>query len=107
MKITLVPPQVNIVPVIAKADTLSPKEAAELKKKVMKELESHEIRVYQLPECDDDEDEEIKRTDHDLKVSWESPCQRLGDLELLSLEQRFHASALYALGSRSQTVPRR
>lgn len=56
------------MPVIAKADTLSPKEAADLKKKVMKELESHEIKVYQLPECDEDEDEEIKRTDHDLKV---------------------------------------
>ncbi|XP_028968815.1 septin-2 [Galendromus occidentalis] len=61
--------KVNIVPVIAKADTLSPKEAAELKKIIMKELESHEIRVYQLPECDEDEDEELKTTDRDLKES--------------------------------------
>lgn len=58
----------NIVPVIAKADTLTPKEVAELKKRVLKELECHEVMVYQLPECDEDEDDEFKDTDRQLKV---------------------------------------
>ncbi|XP_022696636.1 septin-2-like isoform X1 [Varroa jacobsoni] len=61
--------KVNIVPVIAKADTLTPKEVTELKKRVLKELECHEVMVYQLPECDEDEDDEFKDTDRQLKES--------------------------------------
>ncbi|RXG52341.1 Cytosolic non-specific dipeptidase, partial [Armadillidium vulgare] len=43
--------KVNIVPVIAKADTLTPAE------------------IYQFPECDEDEDEDFKLQDQALKAS--------------------------------------
>lgn len=52
--------KVNIVPVIAKADVLTKKEMQRLKKKVMEEIEANGIRIYSLPECDSDEDEEYK-----------------------------------------------
>lgn len=52
--------KVNIVPVIAKADVLTKKEMQRLKKKVMDEIEANGIRIYSLPECDSDEDEEYK-----------------------------------------------
>lgn len=52
--------KVNIVPVIAKADVLTKKEMQRLKKKVMEEIEGHGIKIYSLPECDSDEDEEYK-----------------------------------------------
>lgn len=52
--------KVNIVPVIAKADVLTKKEMQRLKKKVMEEIAAHGIRIYSLPECDSDEDEEYK-----------------------------------------------
>ncbi|OQR70445.1 septin-2-like, partial [Tropilaelaps mercedesae] len=61
--------KVNIVPVIAKADTLTPKEVVELKKRILKELECHEVNVYQLPDCEEDEDDEFKDTDRQLKES--------------------------------------
>lgn len=62
----------NIVPVIAKADTLTPKEIAELKKRILKELECHEVNAYQLPECEEDEDDDFKATDRQLKVRYSS-----------------------------------
>lgn len=52
--------KVNVVPVIAKADVLTKKEMQRLKKKVLDEIAENGIRIYSLPECDSDEDEEYK-----------------------------------------------
>jgi len=51
--------KVNIVPVIGKADTLTPEECVEFKANVMKEIESNDIKIYQFPveELDDEEEE--------------------------------------------------
>lgn len=59
--------KVNIVPIIAKADTLTPMEIHRLKAKVLEEIEEHHIRIYEFPECDSDEDEEFKVQDKELK----------------------------------------
>jgi len=52
--------KVNIVPVIAKADVLTKTEVQKLKKKVMEEIEKQGIKIYPLPDCDSDEDEDYK-----------------------------------------------
>jgi len=59
--------KVNIVPVIAKADTLTPKEIRILKAKVLTQIEEYKINIYEFPECDSDEDEEFKQQDSELK----------------------------------------
>uniref|UniRef100_A0A0P5RMK2 Septin n=3 Tax=Daphnia magna TaxID=35525 RepID=A0A0P5RMK2_9CRUS len=59
--------KVNIVPVIAKADMLTKKEIARLKKRVMEEIEANGIRIYPLPDCDSDEDEDYKEQVRQLK----------------------------------------
>ncbi|KAG5878483.1 hypothetical protein JTB14_003169 [Gonioctena quinquepunctata] len=59
--------KVNIVPVIAKADVLTKKEMLKLKKKILDEIAEHGIRIYSLPECDSDEDEEYKEQVRQLK----------------------------------------
>lgn len=59
--------KVNIVPVIAKADMLTKKEVARLKKRVMEEIEANGIRIYPLPDCDSDEDEDYKEQVRQLK----------------------------------------
>ena len=59
--------KVNIVPVIAKADMLTKKEVARVKKRVMEEIEANGIRIYPLPDCDSDEDEEYKEQVRQLK----------------------------------------
>ena len=57
--------KVNIVPVIGKADTLTPEECAEFKANVMKEIENNDIKIYQFPVDEFDEEEEAQ----DLQVS--------------------------------------
>lgn len=52
--------KVNIVPVIAKADVLTKKEMLKLKTRVMEEINANGIKIYPLPDCDSDEDEDYK-----------------------------------------------
>jgi septin 2 len=47
---------VNIIPVIAKADTLTPKEIKSLKMKIMNEIQDNGIKIYTGETDDDDED---------------------------------------------------
>ncbi|XP_042899380.1 septin-1 isoform X2 [Parasteatoda tepidariorum] len=59
--------KVNIVPVIAKADALTKKEVMQLKKRIMQEIDENGIRIYPLPDCDSDEDEDYKEQVKQLK----------------------------------------
>ncbi|XP_066579337.1 septin-4 [Amia ocellicauda] len=61
--------KVNIVPVIAKADTLTPSEVKTMKQRVRDEIEEFGINIYQFPDCDSDEDEDFKQEDTALKES--------------------------------------
>ncbi|XP_061673465.1 septin 5a isoform X3 [Syngnathoides biaculeatus] len=59
--------KVNIIPLIAKADCLTPTEIKKLKDRIREEIDKFGIKVYQFPECDSDEDEEFKQLDKELK----------------------------------------
>ncbi|KAI8138484.1 Septin-domain-containing protein [Fennellomyces sp. T-0311] len=48
--------RVNLIPVIAKADTLTPKDLAQFKRKILEVIEAQRIRVYSCPIESDDED---------------------------------------------------
>ncbi|XP_054598685.1 septin 4b isoform X5 [Nothobranchius furzeri] len=61
--------KVNIVPILAKADTLTPIEVKKKKFKIREEIEQYGIKIYQFPDCDSDEDEEFKQQDLELKES--------------------------------------
>ncbi|KAJ0022121.1 hypothetical protein NQD34_009611 [Periophthalmus magnuspinnatus] len=61
--------KVNIVPVLAKADTLTPSEVRKKKIKIREEIEQYGIKIYQFPDCDSDEDEDFKQQDLELKES--------------------------------------
>ncbi|XP_036006195.1 septin 4b isoform X2 [Fundulus heteroclitus] len=61
--------KVNIVPILAKADTLTPSEVKKKKIKIREEIEQYGIKIYQFPDCDSDEDEEFKQQDLQLKES--------------------------------------
>ena len=45
--------RVNIIPIIAKADTISRNELKEFKQRVMNELENNGVEIYQFPTSDD------------------------------------------------------
>ncbi|XP_070623181.1 septin-1 [Erythrolamprus reginae] len=61
--------KVNILPVIGKADCLTPKEVQLKKEKIRQELEANSICLYEFPECDSDEDEAFKAQDAEMKRS--------------------------------------
>ncbi|KAI9489737.1 Septin-domain-containing protein [Zychaea mexicana] len=48
--------RVNLIPVIAKADTLTPKDLAQFKQRILEVIEAQNIRVYSCPIESDDED---------------------------------------------------
>lgn len=49
--------KVNIIPVIAKADTLTPEELQQFKKQILNEIAQNKIKIYDFPEPLDDEEE--------------------------------------------------
>ncbi|GIY46531.1 hypothetical protein CDAR_490091 [Caerostris darwini] len=49
--------RVNIIPIIAKADTMTPEECHHFKKTILSEIAQNQIKIYEFPDCDDDEDE--------------------------------------------------
>ncbi|XP_021438121.2 septin-5 isoform X1 [Oncorhynchus mykiss] len=61
--------KVNIVPILAKADTLTPTEVKKKKFKIREEIQQYGIKIYQFPDCDSDEDEDFKQQDQELKDS--------------------------------------
>lgn len=50
----------NIIPVIAKADTLTPKEMSEFKKRIMEDIKHYGIQVYDFPYNEEDDDETVQ-----------------------------------------------
>ena len=61
--------KVSIVPVIAKSDCLTQAEIVSLKKKILQEIQENDIKIYSLPDCDSDEDEDFKQQVQDLRES--------------------------------------
>ncbi|XP_038154546.1 septin-7-like isoform X1 [Cyprinodon tularosa] len=53
--------KVNIIPLIAKADTMTPEECQQFKKQIMKEIHDHKIKIYDFPETDDEEEMKMIR----------------------------------------------
>ncbi|XP_020628727.1 septin-7-like isoform X2 [Orbicella faveolata] len=51
--------KVNIVPVIAKADTLTHDECTKFKKQILKEIEENDIGIYKFPDLGGDDDEDV------------------------------------------------
>jgi septin family protein len=60
--------KVNIIPLIAKADMLTPSERDEMKKRILKDIQSHEIALYSIPE-DFDEDSDYRDSVSQLKAA--------------------------------------
>jgi len=57
--------KVNIIPVIAKADTMTPEEVAHFKKQIMNQIVQSKIRIYEFPDCEEGETEENERKEND------------------------------------------
>lgn len=88
--------KVNIVPVIAKADCLTKKEILRLKCRIMQEIECNDIKIYPLPDCDSDEDEDYKEQVKQLKAAV--PFAVCGANTLLEVKGKKVRGRLYPWG---------
>ncbi|KAK0181715.1 hypothetical protein PV327_003976 [Microctonus hyperodae] len=53
--------KVNIIPVIAKADTMTPDECAQFKKQILNEMAQHKIKIYEFPELEEEEENKMQK----------------------------------------------
>lgn len=88
--------KVNIIPVIAKADTLTKNELLRLKRKILDEIDKFGIQIYPLPDCDDDEDEEYREQCKQLKEAV--PFAVIGSNTVLEVKSRKVRGRLYPWG---------
>jgi cell division control protein 11 len=61
-------PRVNVIPVIGKADTLTPSELSAFKKRVMEDIEYYGIPVYNFPYDVEEDDEETIVDNSELRA---------------------------------------
>ncbi|KAG0170830.1 hypothetical protein DFQ28_001627 [Apophysomyces sp. BC1034] len=69
--------RVNLIPVIAKADTLTPKDLAEFKRKILDVIKAQNINMYSCPV--ESEDEEVTRRNRSITDSM--PFSIIGSTE--------------------------
>ncbi|KAF9198887.1 hypothetical protein BGZ49_000176 [Haplosporangium sp. Z 27] len=60
-------PRINIIPVVGKADTMTPQELVEFKKRVMEDIEHHNIPIYNFPYDPEEDDEETIEENSELR----------------------------------------
>ncbi|XP_014210307.1 septin-7 isoform X3 [Copidosoma floridanum] len=53
--------KVNIIPVIAKADTMTPDECVYFKKQILNEIAQHKIKIYEFPDAEDEEENKLHK----------------------------------------------
>ncbi|XP_063812241.1 septin-4-like isoform X3 [Pseudophryne corroboree] len=88
--------KVNIVPILGKADSLTPKELIQKKQRIREELEHFGIQIYQFPECDSDQDEDFKTQDMELKKSI--PFAVIGSNTIVEINGKRVRGRLYPWG---------
>lgn len=88
--------KVNIIPIIAKADTLTASEVKRLKTRILNELQQNNIQIYKIPDCDSDEDEDFKLQNKKLKESI--PFAVVGSNQTIEVRGKKVRGRLYPWG---------
>ncbi|XP_069674008.1 septin-7 isoform X4 [Periplaneta americana] len=53
--------KVNIIPVVAKSDTMTPDECSHFKKQILNEISQHKIKIYEFPDTEDEEETKLHK----------------------------------------------
>ena len=88
--------KVNIVPVLAKADTLTKQEVQRLKKRILDQIDEYGISIYPLPDCDSDEDEDYREQCRQLKEAV--PFAVIGANTVIEVKGRKVRGRMYPWG---------
>ncbi|XP_075911230.1 septin-7-like [Petromyzon marinus] len=72
--------KVNIIPLISKADTLTPDECKSFKKQIMKEIAENKIKIYDFPDTEDEEENKMAK-----KIKERIPLAVVGSNTLIDV----------------------
>ncbi|KAF3839595.1 hypothetical protein F7725_018312 [Dissostichus mawsoni] len=75
--------KVNVIPLIAKADTLTPEECQQFKKQIMREILEHKIKIYEFPETDDEEENKLVK-----KIKDKLPLAVVGSNTIIEVNSK-------------------
>uniref|UniRef100_A0A671WTF1 Septin n=1 Tax=Sparus aurata TaxID=8175 RepID=A0A671WTF1_SPAAU len=75
--------KVNVIPLIAKADTLTPEECQQFKKQIMREIQEHKIKIYEFPETDDEEENKLVK-----KIKDKLPLAVVGSNTIIEVNSK-------------------
>ncbi|CUS07391.1 unnamed protein product [Tuber aestivum] len=89
-------PRVNVIPVIGKADSLTPVELAESKKLVMEDIEHYRIPVYNFPYDVEEDDEDTVEENAELRGLM--PFAIVGSEEVVEVNGRKVRARQYPWG---------
>ncbi|KAF1953436.1 Septin [Byssothecium circinans] len=89
-------PRVNVIPVIGKADSLTPAELAESKKLVMEDIEHYRIPVYNFPYDIEEDDEDTVEENAELRGLM--PFAIVGSEDVLEVNGRRVRARQYPWG---------
>lgn len=89
-------PRVNVIPVIGRADSLTPAELAQSKKLVMEDIEHYRIPVYNFPYDVEEDDEETGRENAELRGLM--PFAIVGSEEVIEIGGRKVRARQYPWG---------
>ncbi|KAK9455690.1 Septin-domain-containing protein [Dipodascopsis uninucleata] len=89
-------PRVNVIPVIGKADTLTPSELAESKKMIMEDIEYHKIAIYNFPYDVEEDDEQTVEESSELRSKL--PFAIVGSNDVFEVNGRLVRARRYPWG---------
>jgi cell division control protein 11 len=89
-------PRVNVIPVIGKADSLTPLELAESKKLIMEDIEHYRIPVYNFPYDIEEDDEDTVEENAELRGLM--PFAIVGSEDIIELDGKRVRARQYPWG---------
>jgi cell division control protein 11 len=89
-------PRVNVIPVIGKADSLTPAELAESKKLIMEDIEHYRIPVYNFPYDIEEDDEDTVEENAELRGLM--PFAIVGSDDFVEIDNRKVRARQYPWG---------
>ncbi|TFK76900.1 GTP binding protein [Pluteus cervinus] len=89
-------PRVNVIPVIGKADTLTPSELKGFKKRIMEDIEHYDIPVYNFPYDVEEDDEETIQDNSELRALM--PFAIIGSEEEIEIDGHPVRARIYPWG---------
>ncbi|KAH0838473.1 septin [Lanmaoa asiatica] len=89
-------PRVNVIPVIGKADSLTPSELRGFKKRIMEDIEHYDIPVYNFPYDVEEDDEETVQDNSELRALL--PFAIIGSEEEIDIDGQPVRARIYPWG---------